>query len=66
MTAFVFVMDHPYFAVTDHNGRFRIEGLPPGDYVLAARHEVFGDQEQEFTIGKGSSDVNFTVKLKKK
>jgi len=63
MTAFIFVMDHPYFAVTDQSGRFRIEGLPPGDYTLAAWHEVFGDQEQEFTVGEGFPDVNIKVKF---
>ena len=42
MTAHFWVMDHPFFAVTDNEGRFSIPNLPPGKYTLAAWHEVFG------------------------
>lgn len=43
MTAFIYVAPHPYVAVTDGAGRFRIAGLPPGDYHLAAWHEWLGE-----------------------
>lgn len=39
MTSYVHVMAHPYFAVTDGEGRFRIEGLPPGQHTVRAWHE---------------------------
>lgn len=39
MLSWVHVMPHPYFAVTDANGQFRIEGLPPGQYTVKAWHE---------------------------
>ena len=39
MSAFVFVLDHPFFATTDASGRFEIRGLPPGDYVFQVWHE---------------------------
>ncbi len=39
MHAWVHVFPHPYFAVTDEDGRFRIQGVPPGQYVLRAWHE---------------------------
>ena len=39
MQAYVFVLDHPFFAVTDAAGRFEIRGLPPGDYVFRVWHE---------------------------
>ena len=45
MTAHFWVMDHPFFAVTDAEGRFSIPDLPPGEYTLAAWHERFGEQE---------------------
>lgn len=38
MRAYVFVHPHPFFAVTDEEGRYRIEGLPPGDYFVVFRH----------------------------
>lgn len=39
MIAYIAVFDHPYFAVTDENGEFKIEGLPAGNYELSTWHE---------------------------
>ena len=50
MRAYLFVMEHPYFAVTDAQGRFTIKGLPAGSYTLAIWHEAFGEQEQKITL----------------
>ncbi len=41
MGAVVHVEEHPWFAVSDGAGRFRIEDIPPGDYVVEAEHELF-------------------------
>lgn len=41
MQAFVFVLDHPFFATTDAAGRFEIRGLPPGEYRFQVWHESF-------------------------
>jgi plastocyanin len=35
MSAFILVFSHRYFATTDAEGRYRIEGVPPGAYALA-------------------------------
>jgi plastocyanin len=35
MSAFILVFAHRYFSVTDGEGLFRIEGVPPGAYTLA-------------------------------
>lgn len=38
-TAWCHVVDHPFHAVTDIEGRFMIRGLAPGEYELELRHE---------------------------
>src|SRR6185295_1004232 len=45
MSAYVCVCAHSFFAVTDSNGRFAINGLPTGDYVIGLWHELIGEQE---------------------
>jgi hypothetical protein len=63
MTAYVFVLDHPYFAVTGDDGTFEIAGLPPGDYTLAVWHETFGKQQREIKVGdQALSGLDFTLK----
>jgi plastocyanin len=39
MKAYVHVVEHPFFDVTDKRGRFVIRDLPPGDYEISAWHE---------------------------
>ena len=50
---------------TDENGRFTIEGLPPGEYTPEAWHEKLGDQRAVITVNaSGSAEVSFTFKAK--
>ncbi|MBP3959999.1 sigma-70 family RNA polymerase sigma factor [Gemmata sp. G18] len=42
MTGYVWAFDHPYFAVTDANGKFTIENAPAGKWRLVAWHESAG------------------------
>jgi hypothetical protein len=39
MNGWIYVFDHPYFAVTDADGSFTIKDVPPGDHVLELWHE---------------------------
>ena len=41
MNAWAAALEHPYFAVTDEQGKFEIAGIPPGSYTLVARHPGF-------------------------
>ena len=53
--AYVAVFKHPYFSVTDANGDFKIEGLPPGHYELVAWHEEMREKKMQVTVLPGES-----------
>jgi plastocyanin len=42
MIAWIYTFTHPYFAVTDATGRFRIVGVPAGPQQLLVRHPAGG------------------------
>jgi hypothetical protein len=42
MSATLLVLDHPYMAVTDENGKFTIENLPAGKWTFQFRHPKAG------------------------
>lgn len=63
MFAYIFVMDHPYYAVTGKDGKFEIKGLPAGEYTVAAWHEKYGEQEMKIKVGgEGAAKADFTFK----
>jgi plastocyanin len=55
MNGWIYVFDHPFFAVTDDKGAFTIKDVPPGEYTLELWHEP--------ADGQGSG-VRTTVKVK--
>lgn len=50
MFAYVGVCDHPYFAVTDKDGNFKISGLPAGEYTVEAIHRKAGSTTQKIKV----------------
>ncbi len=64
MFAYVCVLDHRFFAVTDKTGAFVLPNLPPGKYVIEAVHRKAGILAQEITIGtedRQTADFIFAV-----
>ena len=60
MIAYAFVIDHPFWAVTDEAGNYTIEGLPPGTYTVEVWHEKYKKKRQEITVSGDAADVNFS------
>jgi hypothetical protein len=61
MNAYVFALDHPFFAVSDESGAFNISGLAAGEYNVTAWHEKFGEKTGTVTVDdNGTGKVDFT------
>jgi plastocyanin len=60
MSAFILVFAHRFFAVTDDEGRYRLEGVPPGSYTVIVWNEtVHGDPPRRtVTMGDAGGDVD--------
>jgi hypothetical protein len=62
MSAFVLVFAHRFFAVTDADGRYRIDNVPPGAYNVVMWNDAFGNESRSVVIGEtGDVEVNFVV-----
>lgn len=46
MNAYVLVTEHPYFTITDENGNFTLDNVPPGTYNITAWHEGLAKVEE--------------------
>jgi hypothetical protein len=60
MNAEMFVIPHPYYAVTDLDGAFELTNVPPGQYELVAWHEGW-----EITRQESSFDVLTETKVQR-
>jgi len=58
MESWGLAIDTPYFAVTDQDGQFRIDDIPPGTYRITIWHPRLGEKEQTVTI-----EANGTARL---
>jgi Polysaccharide lyase family 4, domain II len=50
MNAEMFVIQHPYYAVTDESGKFELTDVPAGQYELVAWHEGWSIARQESSL----------------
>jgi plastocyanin len=66
MFAWVSVFDHPYFAVTDKDGKFTIKDVPPGKYTIEARHRKAAPDgmTKEIEVKDGGATADFILEVK--
>ena len=64
MSTWIIVADHPYHAITDGKGEFKLTDVPPGNYQMEIWHENLGKVTKEVTV-KANSDTAVPVELKK-
>lgn len=60
MLAYIRVMEHPYFAIPDAQGRFVIQGVPPGTYQLRIWHESLKEVSRQV---KATSDQAAPIQI---
>jgi hypothetical protein len=62
MSAYILVFNHPFFAVTDDDGRYAIAGVPAGTHVLAVWSELGRPASRKVTVVDGEViESNFQV-----
>lgn len=62
MNAYILVFSHRFFAVTDADGRYRIEDIPPGTYSVAVWNEATRAAPRTVTIPPGGEvELNFST-----
>lgn len=65
MIAYVSVIDNPFFAVSDKDGKFTIKGdLPDGKYTLAAFHQKGGEVTTEIEVKGGKATAALEIEAK--
>lgn len=63
MKGWVFVTDAPFVAITEADGSFKLEGLPPGEYEAKLWHETLGRHTRTITIKEdGTASVEWKMK----
>ncbi len=65
MRAWVYVVRHPWFAVTEPDGRFRIANVPPGKYTLLLSHADTGMQDRRTVTVEAGKTATLTVDWEK-
>jgi plastocyanin len=63
MNAFILVFSHPFFAMTDAEGRYRIDDVPPGTYGVIAWNEGSASETTPVTVPDGGvAEQDFTIR----
>lgn len=62
MSAFILVFAHRHFTVTDDEGRYRLENVPPGTYTVVAWNETAASESRRVIVSDaGDVEANFLL-----
>jgi plastocyanin len=62
MSAFVVVFSHRFFRVTDGDGRYRLDQVPPGTYTVVGWYEGEARVQRSVTVAAGATvDLDLEV-----
>lgn len=61
MSAYILVVDTPYYAIADKGGHFHLPNVPPGTYTLKGWHESGAVSSQTVTVGPSPASVTVTL-----
>jgi plastocyanin len=62
MLAYVIVGQNPFAAVVGKDGKYKIEGVPPGEYTVLVWNSHLKAPSAKVTVGAGKAEANFSVK----
>jgi plastocyanin len=65
MLAYIVVLDNPYFAKTDKNGKFKIENVPAGTYEITAWSEKLKPSGKTTVTVTDGKTASVDIKLKR-
>jgi plastocyanin len=65
MRAWVVVADHPFYAVTNDQGEFVLDNVPPGKYTLQLWQESLGTVTQDVTV-RDEAITTVTAEMRQK
>jgi plastocyanin len=63
MSAWIYVFDHPYHAVTDETGSFRLPPAPPGRYLLRVCHPDGGMDRRKEIVVRPAAPVQLRIEF---
>jgi hypothetical protein len=62
MVSYILVLENPYFALTDEQGRYRIPGIPAGRYIVKA-WQRFGDEAKNTVTLVENEPVQLNIEM---
>lgn len=62
MRGYILVFSHPFFAMTDDDGRYTIGGIPPGTYMLMVWSELGHSEPRRIQVTDGGvTEASFQI-----